>query len=153
MHQGNIELFSHLGGLQEILLEIFSSNMDYGNMRKSETARFRPISNSNARQLEVRRISEPGGNSRAAYARSQSTSALSSTLIATDDGRKGKNRKNGKETDKVRRSLFSSPTFGSPNKNVPSTSGIAQKAVSKFYITFNCCYVIDLLRNIFFSVN
>ena len=98
-------------------------------MRKAETARFRPISNSNARQLEVRRISEPGGNSRAAYARSQSTSALSSTLIATDDGRKGKNR-NGKETDKVRRSLFSSPTFGSPNKNVPSTSGMTQKAVS-----------------------
>lgn len=103
-----------------------SSNMDYGNMRRSETARFRPISN--ARQLEVRRISEPGGNSRAAYSRSQSTSALSSTLIATDDGRKGKNRKNGKETEKVRRSLFSSPTFGSPNKNFPSTSGIAQKA-------------------------
>ena len=95
-----------------------SANVDSGHMRKNtmqqDSRRIGLKLSSSARNISValenRRQSEPIGGERV-YERSKSTSAI----VGTDDGKKTK-------TDKVRRSLFSSP-FSSPNKNVPSSSG------------------------------
>ena len=88
-----------------------SSNMDASHTRKAHPdqarrfgLKFQSSSRNIAVTLENRHQSEPLGSGRI-YERSKSTSAI---LAGTDDG--------GKKTDKVRRSLFSSP-FSSPNKN------------------------------------